>query len=151
MTAHPVPLFDLGNVVIKVEWGPFLAWLTENSEARDPLRAKAFLQSSLFYDFEFGNIGRAEFAQRTAVLFKAGFTQAEFERRFCDIFPSPVPEMPELLYELAKEGPIYGLSNTNEVHLSWIREKYPELLSPFTRFFASHEMRRRKPYPVIYS
>ena len=148
--SRKIPLFDLGNVIVKVDFGPFLSWLTERSAAKDPRLAEAVLRSSLFYDFEFGNIGREEFARRLSALYTAEFTVEEAEHAFCSIFPGLVPGMPELLRELAQEGPVYCLSNTNEVHLSWLRRHLPECLESFTRIFASHEMHERKPYPGIY-
>lgn len=57
--------------------------------------------------------------------------------------------MEEALRELAASGPVYCLSNTNEIHLEHCRREYP-VLTHFTQIFASHEMRRRKPYPGIY-
>lgn len=65
------PLLDLGNVVVKVDFKPFLSWLAERSGSGDPERHRGLLSSSLFYDFEFGNIGRDEFAKRVGRLYKA--------------------------------------------------------------------------------
>src|SRR5262249_5108672 len=42
------------------------------------------------------------------------------------------------------------LSNTNELHWSWITEQYPEALSKFDRLLVSHECRCEKPDPRIY-
>lgn len=147
---RPIPLFDLGNVIVKVDFNPFVSWLTEKSVHGDPEKARALLRSSLFSDLEFGHIGREEFSRRLRGLHGAEFTQEELEERFCAIFPGEVEGMVELLGELAAEGPVYCLSNTNEIHLEWLRERRPELLRPFTRVFASHEVRARKPYPGIY-
>lgn len=145
-----IPLFDLGNVVLKVDFDPFVEWLAERSAKRDEARVRTLLHSSLFFDLEFGHIGREEFAHRVRAMYGAEFTQGELEERFCAIFPGPVPGMLELLAELREAGPIYCLSNTNEIHLSWIRSRMPEVLSPFEHVFASHELRSRKPYPGIY-
>ncbi len=57
--------------------------------------------------------------------------------------------MEETLAELAAMGPVYCLSNTNEIHLSFCRREFPAL-GRFTKIFASHEIRKRKPYPGIY-
>lgn len=145
-----IPLFDLGNVVVKVDFQPFLAWLAGRSAGSDLEGARRLLRSSLWYDFEFGNISRADFARRLRALYRADFTQAELEERFCAIFPGPVEGIEELLRELAGRGPIYALSNTNEVHLEWLNRELPGLMGRFTKIFASHEMRARKPYPGIY-
>lgn len=144
-----VPLFDLGNVLVRVDFNPFIDWLTERSESKDREKASAILRSSLFYDFEFGNLSREAFTKRLSNLYRADFSLKEVEEKFCSIFPGLVDGMEELLQELAAEGPVYCLSNTNELHLSHLRERYP-CMAAFTKLFASHEMRKRKPYPGIY-
>jgi HAD superfamily hydrolase (TIGR01509 family) len=145
-----IPLFDLGNVIVKVDFSPFLSWLTAQSASKDRAHAQSVLKSSLFYDFEFGKVKGPEFARILASLYSAEFSAQEAEAAFCSIFPGLVPGMVELLGELARRGPVYCLSNTNEVHLDWLRHNLPECLSSFTRVFASHEMHERKPHPQIY-
>ncbi len=144
-----IPLLDLGNVVVKVDFTPFLQWLTERSGDHDPSRAKALLSSSLFFDFEFGHLSPEAFAKRVASHFNASFSPADLEAAFCGIFPGMVDGADEALSELASAGPLYCLSNTNKVHLSYLHAHFPAL-QKFTRIFASHEMQSRKPYPGIF-
>jgi HAD superfamily hydrolase (TIGR01509 family) len=146
----PIPLFDLGNVIVKVDFDPFVEWLTARSEERDEAKVRLLLRSSLFYDLEFGHISRTEFARRLRSLYRAEFSQEELEENFCGIFPGLVPGMVELLEELTRAGPVYCLSNTNEIHLEWLKAREPDCLRHFTRVFASHEVGLRKPYPGIY-
>src|SRR3989338_625992 len=96
-----VPLLDLGNVVVKVDFAPFLDWLCECSAERDTAKVTALLSSSLFYDFEFGNIRRAEFARRLGMLYGAEFPLVELEERFCAIFPGLVEGMEATVEQLA--------------------------------------------------
>ncbi len=144
-----LPLLDLGNVILKVNFEPFFQWVVENSETKDPLKIKSFLSSSLFFDYEFGNIDRKEFIARTEKLFRGHFPATDFEHRFCDIFPGYVDGMQAAIENLLQNGPVYCLSNTNELHLSAVRERFP-LLNQLSKIFASHEIRKRKPYPGIY-
>lgn len=143
------PLLDLGNVILKVDFAPFLDWLTERAGPANHDRARAFLSSSLFFDFEFGSIDRKEFARRLSVLYDTEITVPEVEKRFCDIFPGPVEGMDQLMEELLAAGPVYALSNTNEIHLDWLHLHYP-VVKCFTKLYASHEIHMRKPYPGIY-
>ena len=142
-----VPLLDLGNVVVQVDFSPFTQWLAEKDG--DEEKAKRLLGSSLFFDFEFGNISKDEFFHRVSKMFQLNVNQAEFESKFCAIFPGIVPGMEAVISELAEKSPIYCLSNTNEVHLEYCRERFP-ILAKFTKIFASHQIHRRKPYPGIY-
>lgn len=145
----PTPLLDLGNVVVQVDFRPFLEWLGAKAGHRGTDQVSSLLSSSLFYDFEFGHISRAEFARRVGRLYGAELPIAELEERFCAIFPGLVEGIEPLMEELAAEGPVYCLTNTNEIHLEYIRGRFP-VMQKFTRVFASHEMGRRKPYPGIY-
>jgi len=145
-----IPLFDLGNVIIRVDFEPFLSWLAERSSSGSREQAGTVLNSSLFFEYEFGNISREQFASGLAVLFGASISLPELEERFCAIFPGPVEGIEELLAELAAEGPLYALSNTNELHLEWLRRNHSGLMGKFTKIFASHELRARKPSVGIY-
>jgi FMN phosphatase YigB (HAD superfamily) len=143
-----IPLFDLGNVVIEVNFAPFVGWLAERSG--NPAEAARVLGTSLFFDYEFGRITRAQFASRLADLYGGNFSLSDVEERFCAIFPGPVSGIEELLHELAGEGEIYALSNTNELHLEWLNRYHGALMGKFTKIFASHELGARKPDPGIY-
>lgn len=144
-----IPLLDLGNVVVKVDFTPFLGWLAEKSGSGMPEKYRSLLSSSLFFDFEFGNIGRSEFSRRVGSLYGIQLDAGELEERFCAIFPGLVEGMEEAIEKLSAEGPLYCLTNTNEIHLEYIRRAYP-IMERFTRVFASHEIHRRKPYPGIF-
>ncbi len=143
-----VPVLDLGNVVVHVNFTPFCEWIVEHSPAKDIEHVQLFLKSSLFYDYEFGNISSDEFIDRMGKLFGARFDEKKFSEKFCAIFPSYIEGMPELLTELSERG-IYCLSNTNELHLNHCMEQFPELRL-FKQIFASHQIHKRKPYPGTY-
>jgi FMN phosphatase YigB (HAD superfamily) len=144
-----VPLLDLGNVLVKVDFTPFFQWLAKKNGTEDHEKYRSLLTSSLFYDFEFGNIRREEFAHRVGRLYGISLSVDELSEQFCGIFPGLVEGMESALTELAAVSPVYCLSNTNEIHLEYCLREYPAL-SLFTKIFASNEMRRRKPYPGIY-
>lgn len=143
-----VPLLDLGNVVVRVDFSPFLGWLGDKA-GRDPSAIAPLLHSSLFYELEFGDLRPDAFVRRVSRLYGVDLDAAEFEERFCGIFPGLVDGIEPVLAELTARGPVYCLSNTNEMHLRYLRAHFPELAA-FTRIFASHELRKRKPYPAIY-
>jgi len=142
-----IPLLDLGNVIVKVDFTNFLAFIA--SKARREVDPRALLSSSLFYDYEFGNMSRDEFRRRVGEWIGCHLNREEFEASFCAIFPSLVDGVEEALAFLKSQGPVYCLSNTNEIHLEFINMHFP-IIKQFDRVFASHEIRKRKPYPGIY-
>ena len=59
----------------------------------------------------------------------------------------------EAVLQLIARAPVekrYLLSNTNDIHWSFIRERYPHVLQPFDRLVVSHEIGHEKPAPEIY-
>jgi HAD superfamily hydrolase (TIGR01509 family) len=147
-----LPLLDLGNVVIKVDWTPFFNFLHSHAQ---PNHIKSdfghnLTHSSLFYEFEFGNIGPKEFCDRVGALCGNTFNEADFFESFCAILPDWMPGMQQTLQQLSQWGSVYALSNTNEVHLSYLKKQFPDLTNIFTTIYASHELKMRKPYPGTY-
>jgi len=74
-------------------------------------------------------------------------TLEELTRAFNDIF-----EPNEPMWEIVRNAPHprFLLSNTNEPHVTWIREQYPELFPLFDGLVLSNEVGMRKPDPGIY-
>lgn len=59
----------------------------------------------------------------------------------------------QAVIRLVAEAPVekrYLLSNTNDIHWQFIRERYPHVLERFDRLGVSHELRLEKPDPAIY-
>ncbi|NUM89015.1 MAG: HAD family phosphatase [Bdellovibrionales bacterium] len=141
-----IPLFDLGNVIIRLDFTPFTDWIAREAGC-DPSRIMPRLTtSSLWHEFEFGNIGGREFVRRIGDLYGVGLAQETFAHRFCAIFPGVVPGMNRLLGSLLDRGPVYCLTNTNKMHYDFLTKEFREM-GAFTRVFASHEIRMRKPWP----
>jgi glucose-1-phosphatase len=145
-----IPLLDLGNVIIQIDFSPFWQYVSEKSGIADLEKIKGFHHSSLYYDYEFGNISSKEFIARMSKLYRTNFPPDEFAEHFCNIFPGIIPGIDESIRTLAGTGPLYCLSNTNELHYLCFMEKYKDLLSSFTEVFTSHLLGLRKPYPEVY-
>lgn len=135
-------------MILKVDFHSFLQWIQEKSGAEFD-HIKCLLGSSLFFDFEFGNLSRKEFHTRVNAHYRMHSSEDEFFEKFCAIFPGEVPGMFSLLGELQEKTNVFCLSNTNEVHLEHCLKTFPEL-QVFSHIYASHEMKKRKPYPGIY-
>ncbi len=140
-------LLDLGNVVIQVDFGPFFAWAAAKGKFSSPEQYHFFLRSSLFYDFEFGQLPRKEFFRRTKELLGLSANQDEFEEKFCAIFPGLVPGVEAFFHEHTE--PVYCLTNTNEIHLEFIQKQFP-IMERFAKIYSSYDLQKRKPYPGTY-
>jgi glucose-1-phosphatase len=140
--------FDLGNVLVKVDHMEFcrrLAVLT-------PLTAEDVydyvFNGSLEPDYDTGKMTSREFYQQIIEQFKVAIDFDRFARWWNSLF-SPIPEMEEVVAELAKKYPLFLLSNTNAVHFEYIFNTYP-VLRHFSKFVLSYEVGSRKPDKGIY-
>lgn len=146
----PAPLFDLGNVLVRVDFRPFFQWLKSKAKSFDPELGPNFLKSSIYSEFEKGALTRKQFTDAVAGFIGQPLAENELTQAYCQIFPDLVPGMAKLIGEFRAAGPVYGLSNTNEMHLEYLRLRWPKEMGLFSKLFVSHEMGLRKPDPEIY-
>lgn len=74
-------------------------------------------------------------------------TLAELRLAWNDIF-SPMPDTLDLVRQSPR--PRCLLSNTNEPHVTWLRERYASVLDLFDHRFLSCEVGLRKPDPALF-
>jgi putative hydrolase of the HAD superfamily len=106
--------------------------------------------SGLAVPYEVGEMSSEEFHRRFCdALEMRGVSFADFGRLWNDMFV-PTPLLPsDLLEGLRARYRLLLLSNTNELHFRWIRERYP-LLEHFHDYVLSYQVRSLKPSPGIY-
>ena len=115
-------IFDLGNVVIRFDW--------QTAEGR--LRARSGSGTSspredmkgLISRFEVGEISQEMFVSMAAAAIGFQGDEQEFIAIFNSIF-SRNPSMERSIQQLAGRFPIYLLSNTSELHLSYLKQNLP--------------------------
>ena len=140
-------LFDIGNVLLRFDFGLALQKLAAESGVHDPAAVRQRL-APLQEAYEGGRIGRAEFLRETRAVLRYRGTEAGFIAAWEEIFEPNAP-MVALVERLHGRWPLYLLSNTSDIHLEYIFRRYPV----FARFNAgtySHEVRASKPGPEIY-
>lgn len=142
-------LFDLGNVIVPFDFkrayaklGPLCSCPV--SEIIPRLRSTDLVQR-----FESGRIEAQPFVSELSALLglKTSYTE------FCDLWTSVFFEealLPEsLLARLHKKHRMLVLSNTNSIHFSMLKARYP-LFRQFDDFVLSYEVGAMKPDAAIY-
>lgn len=152
---HSVPptgavLFDLGGVVLDIDFGRALAaWAPHSRLPLQQLRER-FHFDAPYQQHETGALPAdgyfAHLRQALALECDAATVQAGFNAIFVD----EIAETVQLLEQLRGRVPCYAISNTNAVHLSAINRAFPRLLPRFQRVFASHEIGHRKPHAAAF-
>lgn len=146
--APRVLFFDLGNVVIR--WSA--ERLVRNLAAHCPLSvaevADTLWNSTLDPAYVEGRLSTDEFRDALATELRAGWSAQQFADAWNTIFDR-MPEMEALVEECAALLPTYALTNTNDLHFEWLRDRLP-VFDTFRALIASHHVGAQKPAPRIF-
>jgi putative hydrolase of the HAD superfamily len=138
-------LFDLGGVVIGVDWRRvFAAWAHGAGVAAAGIAAR-FAFDDRYEAHERGEIGPDEYCAHLRGALGVALDDDALLAGWNCLFVGPVPGMAELLERLARSVPLYAFSNTNRAHLAHWQPRYRELLEPFSAVYCSCEIGARKP------
>lgn len=149
MPPPPVParavLFDLGGVVLDIDFGRALAaWQRHSRLAPDALRER-FGFDEPYERHETGALPAVGYFAHLRELLELDCDAAAVQAGFNAILVGEIADTAGLLERV--RVPCYAISNTNAVHLAEMERIVPQLLRRFTRVFASHEIGHRKPHP----
>ncbi len=145
-----VLLFDLGNVIFEIDRQRTLDYFAEIlddpriREDTDPL------PMDVYFRFEKGQIDYHVLMRHLEGRWQKKIREEDFIHGFNLEIVRPVAGVEELLLQAKKSFHLSVLSNTNAVHIHFVRKKYPEIISHFHTFFTSYELQSRKPEGEIF-
>jgi putative hydrolase of the HAD superfamily len=140
--------FDLGNVLIRVDWEKMTNRIAEKS----PLPKKEIEQ--LLKDdreavrYEMGELSSRQFFSHLKKRLKYKAAGKELRAAFSEIF-TPMTEHIALAALLAPHYPLAIISNTNDAHIVYAEAQYT-FFSLFPVRIYSHQVKTAKPDPAIY-
>jgi putative hydrolase of the HAD superfamily len=142
-------LFDLGKVLINFSFEPVVKTLHEScSVSRAQLEAVLW-DKVLVRRYERGEISTEQFHNYLCERASLNMTLPQFCATWSSVFmPDPLVSE-ELLANLKRRYPLILISNTNEAHVEFIREKY-RVFGYFDHLIFSHEVGALKPDPKIF-
>lgn len=145
-------IFDLGGVILDLDQGKTLrAFSRRGLDLEDVNEA-----SPIFNDFETGKITADDFRQGIKSLFKGNITDTEIDQAWNAMLLDTYEERFRMIEVLRKQFRIYLLSNTNSIHIDFVRtyidksfgsERWDNL---FDKQYLSYEIGLRKPNKDIY-
>jgi HAD superfamily hydrolase (TIGR01509 family) len=146
VTAVRAALFDLGNVVLEVDFDRSLAhWAAHSRLSPDDVRRR-FQVDAAYHGHETGALdaqGYFDYLRRHLELAQ----DATIGEGWNAMLVAEIDETVALLDAIRAKVPCYALSNTNAAHVAAIDRLFPRLLPRFERVFVSHEIGHRKPSP----
>ncbi len=148
-------VFDLGNVILPFEHRQIAAQLYEHSREKNMFAPDGVFKfmfdtgNGLVNDYEEGLLSSLEFFIKLKSKYRLDMDYEEF----CGIW-NPIfwenPDVNEVILYLKEKGyPIFLLSNTNELHFSYILEHYP-IIHTLDEWILSFEVGAKKPKKRIY-
>lgn len=141
-------IFDLGNVIVKVNRTDLYKEWAENSGKTAKEVMEYYSNSRLRTDFEKGRMNPNEFYEKIAQELGLKMSFREFKNSYCNIFALNV-DVENAIKKLKHEFRLILLSNTDELHFEYVKNKF-KVVSIFDDYVLSYKVSKRKPNPMIF-
>ncbi|HYA33016.1 MAG TPA: HAD family phosphatase [Candidatus Bathyarchaeia archaeon] len=148
-------VFDLGNVILPFEHRQIAVKLHKVSQIPDLFTPDDLFRFLFDRDhgfvnpYEEGCVSSLDFFTKLKDRYKMELEFDEFKDIWNPIFEED-PEVNAIITHLKSKGyPLFLLSNTNELHFSYVVERYP-IVRSFDEWILSYRVGIRKPKQEIY-
>lgn len=139
-----VIVFDLGGVIVNVNFKPPLGILFDNSGVpNSTLKANSNI-AKLLQNYDTGKVSAPEFHEKIIDHLGIEMSFDDFKRASNEAIEPGEDGIEDIVISLSKNYQLAILSNTNPVHYEHISEKYP-IIGLFEFILLSYEMRAVKP------
>ena len=145
---HPLVMFDMGGVVVDVESDRMVHQLAQLTGTTYEAAHAAVYDKTLLYPFEIGKISGRDYYEGLKKRLKLPWPYERFVTAWNDVFRENV-DVTRILQRLSNRHRLIALTNTNELHLAYLRSNIPAL-SVIQDWVASCEVGACKPDPAIY-
>lgn len=143
-------LFDLGNVVIEVDFRRVLATWQPASTLSPQALAQAFAFDAPYERHETGALDANGYFAHLRQRLGLRCDNDAMRQGWNAVFVRPIEETLAMIHAISPQVPCHALSNTNAVHVAEMQRAYPQVLSCFRHVFASNEIGYRKPQPQAF-
>lgn len=143
-------LFDIGRVVINIDFGKALACWAGHAGCTPADLAARFVPDESYRHHETGKLSDAEYFAALRASLGIGITDAQFLEGWNAIFAGEMPDIADQLARAARHLPLYAFSNTNAAHVAYFPPLYADVLKHFREVFLSSSIGLRKPDAAAY-
>jgi FMN phosphatase YigB (HAD superfamily) len=145
---RPTVIFDLGGVLVDFDFMRACLRLEAAGAMPAACIRDAILGGPEKADFDSGRLSPREFWARICAAIDLGLPYAQFVDIWCEIFDEK-REVTRLLDEIGKNADLLLLSNTDPLHLDYVRREYG-FLGKFSHLLLSYEFGHTKPARQIF-
>lgn len=144
---RPALIFDLGGVLIRIEYRQFLEKLGINHSIDEAELLHILTPDVQLY--ESGNIPTEDFFHRLSHHVHTQYDNSVLHQAWYAILAGEIDGMRNIVEQLSQQTQLFLLSNTNELHFEYARKTFP-VLNSFTDYFVSYRIGAMKPSRQIY-
>ena len=144
-------LFDLGNVVMGIDFGRALAYWAKAAERDARELQQRFVFDEAYERHERGEIDAQQYFASLRPRLDVDLTDEQFATGWNAIYTGLIAEVASLLPALAKSRPLYAFTNTNVTHHKAWAKLYASTLEHFEHIFLSCAMGLRKPEAAAFA
>ncbi len=141
--------FDFGNVLVSFDYNRLWENLSSQSTISESEIARRFSESELPRLYESGKISSQRFYREMCSLLKVRLSYEDFCRAWSSIFDASARVDHSFMSSLAKDYILVLLSNTNDIHFTFMRQHF-RILREIHHFALSYQVGVTKPGREIY-
>ena len=149
-TSADALLFDLGRVVLDIDFGKALACWAGHAGCTPAELVARFVREESYRHHEVGKIDDAAYFESLRQSLGIKLSDAQMLEGWNSIFTDEMPGIGPLLARASKRLPLYAFSNTNPLHVEHFSKTYAEVLGHFREMFLSSTIGLRKPDAAAY-
>jgi len=138
-------LFDLGRVVLKIDFEKALACWAGHAGCEPAAIAARFVRDESYQHHERGTISDVAYFDSLRAALGIAITHDQFLEGWNAIFAGEMDGIAPLLERAAKHLPLYVYSNTNRPHVAHFTKIHAHTLKPFRELYYSSTIGHRKP------
>jgi putative hydrolase of the HAD superfamily len=143
-------LFDLGRVVLDIDFGKALACWAAHAGCTPADIAARFVREESYRQHEIGKLDDAAYFESLRTSLGIGISDSAFLEGWNAIFAGEMPGIAAMLKRAATRLPLYAFSNTNRPHVEHFSKTYADVLGHFREIFLSSTIGLRKPDAAAY-
>lgn len=145
---RPVIVLDVGGVLVDFSLGPLIAALSKNRGDKVALPPLPDIDK-IFLPVQTGESSLDDIIPELNASLGVSMSSSEWQDLSCSVFTGDVPGMKEVLLRLKNDFSLVALTNTVEVHWTFLQKTY-EILKLMDGYIVSYLEGVAKPDPAIY-
>ena len=138
-------LFDLGNVLIKIDFSRVISEWVRFSGKDDIQISSDSILGSENEKYERGEISTQQFVSSLKRELKLNISDEKFLQGWNNVFVGETPGIRNVIDRVFSKYPLFVFSNTSISYSNVWSSQYSELLKYFDKIFTSYELGMRKP------